>query len=159
MNSKAFLKQCIAEVLVEPTDEGKLASLAMAGLLGVGAMKAAQHTSHHDSNDAKPRIHMADPTKELPSEKDMDSWDLASKYSTNKEKTAKGLQPMMKMTKFIKECIAEVIVEPHPRKKKVYGNPRRLQASYLIKECIMEVLKENLLSEAFDPAITTHDFP
>lgn len=159
MNSKAFLKQCIAEVLVEPTDEGKLASLAMAGLLGVGAMKAAQHTSHHDSNDAKPRIHMADPTKELPSEKDMDSWDLASKYSTNKEKTAKGLQPMMKMTKFIKECIAEVIVEPAPRKKKVYGNPRRLQASYLIKECIMEVLKENLLSEAFDPTSQGPNIP
>ena len=55
------------------------------------------------------------------------------------------------MHSLIKQCIAEVIVEPHPRKKKVYGNPRRLQASYLIKECIMEVLKENLLAEAFDP--------
>ena len=58
---------------------------------------------------------------------------------------------MMKMTKFIKECIAEVIVEPHLRKTKIYGNPHRLQAAHLVKECIMEVLKENLLSEGFDP--------
>lgn len=160
-NLKSFLKQCIAEVIVEPTDEGKLASLAMAGLLGVGAMKAAQHTPHHGSDDSnKPKIHhVSDPTKELPSEKDMDSWDLADKYSTNKAKAAKGLQPMMKFTKFIKECIAEVIVEPVPRKVKVYGNPRRLQATRLIKECVIEVLKENLLAEAFDPTSQGPNMP
>jgi DNA-directed RNA polymerase subunit RPC12/RpoP len=148
---KSFVKTCIAEVVVEPTDEGKLASLAMAGLLGFGALKAAHHTPHHGSSDAKPKIHMADPTKELPGEEHMDSWDLADKYSTNKEKVATGLRPMMKMTKFVKECIAEVIIEPIPRKIKVYGNPRRLQTARLVKECIMEVLKENLLSENLDP--------
>ena len=55
-NIKSFLKQCIAEVIVEPTEEGKLASLAMAGLLGIGAMKAAQHTAKHGSDsDNKPK--------------------------------------------------------------------------------------------------------
>jgi transcription elongation factor Elf1 len=148
---KSFVKRCVAEVVVEPTDEGKLTSLAMAGLLGVGAMKAAHHMPSH-SDDPKPAIHhIANPNEELPSEKDMDSWNLAGKYSANKEKVAKGLNPLMKMTNFVKECIAEVIIEPIPRKMKVYGNPRRLQASHLIKECIMEVLKDNLLSEGFDP--------
>ena len=149
---KSLVKTCIAEVVVEPTDEGKYSSLAMAGLLGLAALKSAPHaTSHHD--DQKPSIHhMADPNKELPSEKDMDSWDLADKYSTNREKVARGLNPMMKMTNFVKECIAEVIVEPDLRKKKIYGNPRRLKTTQLVKECIVEVLKENLLSEAFDPS-------
>lgn len=138
--TKSFLKTCIAEVLVEqPTKEGKYSSLAMAGLLGLGALKVGTNLSKHSPDvDKKPRIHMADPSKELPSEKDMDAWDLANKYSTN-------------MTKFVKECIAEVIVEPNLRKKKVYGNPKRLQTAHLIKECIIEVLKEDLLSEAFDP--------
>ena len=92
MNAKAFLKQCIAEVLVEPT------------------------------------------------------------------KRPNRLQGK-KMHSLIKQCIAEVIVEPHPRKKKVYGNPRCLQASHLIKECIMEVLKENLLTEAFDPTSQGPNIP
>ena len=149
---KSFVKQCIAEVVVEPTDEGKYSSLAMAGLLGIGALKAGANLSKHSSDvDKGPRTHMADPSKELPSEKDMDSWDLASKYSANKEKVAKGLNPLMKMTKFVKECIAEVIVEPPLRKTKVHGNPRRLQTRRLVKECIVEVLKKNLLSEGFDP--------
>src|ERR1035437_7555759 len=56
-----------------------------------------------------------------------------------------------RMASLVKQCIAEVMVEPFPRKKKIYGNPQHLQASHLIKECIMEVLKENLLSEGFDP--------
>ena len=155
---KSLLKTCIAEVLVEPTEEGKYSSLAMAALLGFGAIKAIPHKTSHDV-DNKPRIQMADPSKELPSEKDMDSWDLAGKYSTNKEKVATGLRPMMKMTKFVKECIAEVIIEPLPRKTKVYGNPRHLQAASLIKECIMEVLKENLLSEGFEPTSQGPNMP
>ena len=160
-NIKSFLKQCIAEVVVEPTEEGKLASLAMAGLLGIGAMKSAQHTAKHGSDsDNKPKTHhVSDPTKELPGEKNMDGWDLADKYSTNKAKAAKGLQPMMKFTKFIKECIAEVMVEPAPRKIKVYGNPRRLRATHLIKECIVEVLRENLLAEGFDPTSQGPNMP
>jgi DNA-directed RNA polymerase subunit RPC12/RpoP len=152
-----FLKQCIAEVLVEPTKEGKYSSLALAALLGFGATKAMPHGTSRDT-DSKPRTQMADPTKELPSEKDVDAWDLANKYSGNKEKVAKGLEPMMKMTKFIKECIAEVIVEPNLRKRKVHGNPRRLQAAYLIKECVLEVLRENL-SEAFDPTSQGPNIP
>jgi len=56
-----------------------------------------------------------------------------------------------KMRSLIKQCIAEVIIEPVSRKMKVYGNPKRLQMAHLIKECVMEVLKENLLSEIFDP--------
>jgi transcription elongation factor Elf1 len=92
MNAKAFLKQCIAEVLVEPTKPSPL---------------------RHNK----------------------------------------------KMASFIRQCIAEVIVEPAPRKTKVYGNPRRLQAAHLIKECIMEVLKENLLSEAFDPTSQGPNIP
>ena len=79
MNAKAFLKQCISEVLVEPTDEGKYSSLAMAALLGVGAMKAAPHALQRHDDDRRPAIHMPDCTKELPSEKDSDAWDLASK--------------------------------------------------------------------------------
>jgi len=157
-NLKSFLKQCIAEVIVEPTEEGKLTSLAMAGLLGLGAYHAFPRADKHGV-EPKPKTHFPDPSKELPSEKGMDAWDLVDKYSTNKERTAKGLQPMMKMTKFIKECIAEVIIEPVPRKIKVYGNPRRLQAAHLIKECVMEVLKENLLTEAFDPTSQGPNMP
>lgn len=47
-------------------------------------------------------------------------------------------------TRLLKECISEVKVEL-ARKKKVYGNPK-----HLLKECVMEVLKENLM-EGYDP--------
>lgn len=61
-------------------------------------------------------------------------------------------RPGKKLVSLVKLCIAEVIVEPVPRKVKIYGNPQRLQATRLIKECVMEVLKENLLTECKNPA-------
>lgn len=112
-------------ILPKKLQEGKLSSLAMAGLLSMGATKALPHTSMQDS-DAKPKIQMADPSKELPSEKDMDAWDLADKYSANKEKTFKALRPMTD--------------------KYFGGNAMR----EMVKEGVVNVLEESL-SEGFDP--------
>ena len=76
-----------------------------------------------------------------------------SKTNTTKKSKAiikiKGKE--MKLENFIKQCLSEVIVEPASRKRKVYGNPQRLQATHFIKECILEVLKDNLMEGGFDP--------
>ena len=110
-------------ILPKKLQEGKLSSLAMAGLLGIGAVKSFPHAS---TQDTKPKVQMADPSKELPSEKDMDSWDLAAKYSANKEKTAKTLKPMV---------------------DKYFGQNALRE---MVKEGVVNVLKESL-SEGFDP--------
>ncbi|HOT88049.1 MAG TPA: hypothetical protein PLC59_00445 [Bacteroidales bacterium] len=77
----SFIRRCIAEVLIEPEpiEEGKYSSLALAGLLGLAAAKSIPHNSPSNIDTKKPKIHMADPTKELPSEKGMGSWELAKK--------------------------------------------------------------------------------
>lgn len=76
-----------------------------------------------------------------------------SKTNTTKKSKAiikvKGKE--IKLENFIKQCLSEVIVEPASRKRKVYGNPQRLQATHFIKECILEVLKDNLTEGGFDP--------
>lgn len=106
-------------------DEGKYASLALAGLLGLAGVKAIPQTPVPTQSN-RPRIHMPDPTKELPSEEDMDSWDLADKYSASKERTAKALEPMV---------------------KKYFG---KTSMKEVVKECVVSVLKERLM-EGFDP--------
>ena len=65
------------------------------------------------------------------------------------EPAVKGKE--LKLENFIKQCLSEVITEPAPRKQKVYGNPRKFQATQLVKECLLEVLKDNLTEGGFDP--------
>jgi hypothetical protein len=75
----------------------------------------------------------------------------ASTISTHKKSNKDAIKIQgkeVKLENFIKECLAEVIVEPIPRS---------LQATQLVKECLLEVLKENLstpsINEGFMDAI------
>ena len=119
MNSVAMrrlVEECISEVL----QEGKYSSLAMAGLLGLAALKGCNATKHGaQCADTKPTTHLQnDPSKELPSEKDMDSWDLAGKYTDRNVNLAKKLKPAVdryfgpdSVKEMIKECVINTLRE------------------------------------------------
>jgi hypothetical protein len=77
---------------------------------------------------------------------------IAEVLTEPKPRKIKGLRSL------VRQCIAEVIVEPDGRHVRVYGNPRKFKMSSLIKECTLEILKERV-SEAFDPTSQGPNIP
>ena len=103
---KSELKQLIGEIVKEiskdETNEN-LRGLAAAGLMGYAALhnpsvrntwnQQVQRQQTYRQQDAQRRQQSQDQTKELPSEKGMDGFDLAQKYSDRNASLAKKLKP------------------------------------------------------------------
>lgn len=114
--SKKHIIKYINEVLDEELKEGKYSSLAMAGLLGLAAVKGvgcSNYTTPQVSNNSD-----IQQQQELPSEKSMDAWDLAGKYSDRNTNLAKKLEPVVNrhfgpnaVKEMIKECVIDVLKE------------------------------------------------
>lgn len=85
---REIIKETHGQINEEETNEGKLRNLAAAGLVSWAALHPAQtkqalrQAQQLAQQAMTPRhISVNDPNQELPSEKDMSSWDLAAKYS------------------------------------------------------------------------------
>jgi hypothetical protein len=166
----SFLKQCIAEVITEPVSEAIPRieyKINGAGDVFRKIGKKVESFYRGQWSTGPYGNSIWDLPVLKPITLDQAAAVIAKKQQGLAEHKSKRLRS------FVRHCIAEVIVEPGMtaerlrervqrvlnKRVKIVGNPKKFDMTKLIKECTLEILKEKVLTEAFDPSSQGPNIP